>query len=985
VSNNLTEAVVNLAADASQLNSGLDAAVSKMEAAGRRIQAIGNQLSLKVSLPLAGIGTASTFAAAKFDKSMRQTAALTSFTADQVNALRGDVRAMGVEFGTGANAAADALFFLATPALTAAQNMAILRESLRAASIGLGEAKDIALGVVGAMNAYAKSGLTAARATEILAAGTKFGRFEAAELVPQLGRLTGFASAMGIAFEDLIGTMSVLTLTGASTAEAATSLSSILSTLAGTSAEGEELLASFGLSMEQLREVAAGPNGLINVLRMMDEATGGNIEQLEAIMPNIRALRGAMIALSQDSQVVDDALAGVRNSAGLLAEAQVELEGAMQKLRRSMARFQNVAISVGEAVGPVLVPAITALTKILDAMGKVLDSLPVGLKVVVVLFGAMAFAIGPVLSLLGSVVTMVPGWVLMFLAIKKVSGGITLLSAQIPPLSAIWAAFNARLAASSISMHLATARAFAFGKVLPLLRLGLMAIVTSPFFIVSALLVAAFGVWIQVALAVRENWKILSYEASQLGKNIMDAFRLTFPTLAFFVDKAMELARAFGLIGRERIEPPDTTELNRMLLEWEAASEAVTRSAPPPDWLEDAREASKTLSDSLQAAQDRARLLGKEFDLTGAQASAYEAAVQALTGAHVDFDAVVGPQGETLRELAGHFLLLQQQVEEAQRQMELQGIVQGFADSMEMIRDSTQLLGPAFDSAGARVAAYEQAIGDLLARNEDLDAQVGPQGKSLRQLAAELQLLKEGMSISAEAGGNFNTKLAEGVRLVEQAAGPWAILAEQAIALQVALDAGKISFEEFFMTLQHFEEAARKAAEALEKNTTKASALEQGLVDLTTRGIDRFVDSIFDAQQSFKEFVRQSIIEVSKLIVKLQLLKLIGGSDASIFGIKIPGLARGGFLGPGRLGLVGEQGPEVISGGRTGVRVVPIPDGGGAAAGEGSVNVTVVNQVHAMDSRDVGRFFEENEPLIAGAMLRATQRSFGLRRRLGGA
>jgi len=54
----------------------------------------------------------------------------------------------------------------------------------------------------------------------------------------------------------------------------------------------------------------------------------------------------------------------------------------------------------------------------------------------------------------------------------------------------------------------------------------------------------------------------------------------------------------------------------------------------------------------------------------------------------------------------------------------------------------------------------------------------------------------------------------------------------------------------------------------------------------------------------------------------------IGGVGASTAGVFTGGYAKGGFLAPGKLGIVGENGPEFAFGGRNGMTISPNGGGG---------------------------------------------------------
>ncbi|GAF67930.1 unnamed protein product, partial [marine sediment metagenome] len=288
-----------------------------MEQAGERMSKAGKKMTTSLTLPLLGIAGAGVKIAADFDASMRKIVGLVGIPIEQVNEWREDVRHLGVQYGASAKEAADALFFITSAGLRGAEAMETLEVALAASAAGMGEVKVVADAATSAMNAYSVAGLTATRATEILTAGVRMGKLESEQLAPVMGRITGTAAALNVSFEDVVGTLAVFSRTGTQAAEGATQLLSMMSSLLGTSKEGEEALIGEGLSLEKLRDIAAKPGGLLQVMRLLNRTFKGNQEALKSVIPNLRAFRGVMNALAQDTEAVDFVMQGVRDSVGI--------------------------------------------------------------------------------------------------------------------------------------------------------------------------------------------------------------------------------------------------------------------------------------------------------------------------------------------------------------------------------------------------------------------------------------------------------------------------------------------------------------------------------------------------------------------------------------------------------------------------------------------------------------------------------------------
>lgn len=264
---------------------------------------------------------------------------------------------------------ADALMFIVSSGFQGAAALEVLDASARAGAAGLGEVAVIADAVTSAINAYGPGVLTATRATDVLTAAVREGKIEADQFAPVLGKLLPTASAMGIAFEDVAGILAAMSRTGFDAAEASTALGAVMSTLLKPSKGAADTLEAAGLSMAEMRDIAGQPGGLVEVMRILDGALGDNEEALSKVVPNVRAFRGIMNLLAQDASVVDDVLAGVRDSVGATDDAFAAVsETAEFKLAQAMATLKTRLVEVGAEAAPQVVAAIEQIIPVLEAV-----------------------------------------------------------------------------------------------------------------------------------------------------------------------------------------------------------------------------------------------------------------------------------------------------------------------------------------------------------------------------------------------------------------------------------------------------------------------------------------------------------------------------------------------------------------------------------------------------------------------------------------
>ena len=110
---------VDLGLDSAQFSKGLKDAQASLRAAGKRMSQVGQQMSVALTAPLAGMGALTLRTAGDFEASMNRVGAALGATEDEFATLRGLAREMGGTTRFSATEAADAIEVLAKNGLDA--------------------------------------------------------------------------------------------------------------------------------------------------------------------------------------------------------------------------------------------------------------------------------------------------------------------------------------------------------------------------------------------------------------------------------------------------------------------------------------------------------------------------------------------------------------------------------------------------------------------------------------------------------------------------------------------------------------------------------------------------------------------------------------------------------------------------------------------------------------------------------------------------
>ena len=259
----------------------------------------------------------------KFEKGMAEVATITDLSTAEMASLGREVQKFSSQYAVDATEAAKALYMTisaGTPATNGgAQAFAVMGEALRFGKTALVDAATSVDLITTVLNSYGMKAEEVKRVSDILFTTIKQGKTTGEELAGSLGRVTPIAAAAGVSLEDLSAAAVMLTRAGLSTDEAMTSLRGLLVSIVKPTEKSAKAIEKLNLQMFD-EAVLKTDGGLFKVLEELQVATKGNVGELAELVPNVRALTGALAAAGQQKDL-PDILDSLRNSTGVLDEA----------------------------------------------------------------------------------------------------------------------------------------------------------------------------------------------------------------------------------------------------------------------------------------------------------------------------------------------------------------------------------------------------------------------------------------------------------------------------------------------------------------------------------------------------------------------------------------------------------------------------------------------------------------------------------------
>jgi TP901 family phage tail tape measure protein len=376
------------------------------------LMTLGAGMTKFVTLPVLGAAGASVKMALDYETAFTKIGAISNATQQQVAGWKDEVLGMAGETAQAPRELADALFFLASAGLDAEQIMPTLEASAKAAASGLGETADIARLTANVLNAYAGTGLTAARATDVLVAAVKEGTAEPEEFATAMGRILPIAARSKVSFDAIAASMAAMSNIGLDVSEATTALRGALQAMIAPGTQAKEVMEEAGVSAQDLLD-SFEQDGLIAAVRLLEEGIRGIsdteaefINNMRMAIPNVRALTGLFALTGQEAAKVDAIFKNVTNSTGEAGRVFAETaRGPGFQMDQALARIQSTAIRVGQQLLPVVTDIARKVGDLIGGFGN----LDPALQANIVKWGLLAAAAGPALMIFSKLIGVVAG------------------------------------------------------------------------------------------------------------------------------------------------------------------------------------------------------------------------------------------------------------------------------------------------------------------------------------------------------------------------------------------------------------------------------------------------------------------------------------------------------------------------------------------------------------------------------------------------
>ena len=362
---------------------------------------VGRNMTMGISLPLAGLGYIATKTAAKFESSMSQTANALG----DVNRPMENLEKLALDLGAStifsAGEVADAMTELAKGGFNEAEISAgALQSTLDLAAAGGIELADAAGMITSAMNTFGIGAADSAQIADALAGAADASAADVKELAWSLTQVGSLASLANQDLTDVTGTLAALAQNGIKGSTAGTTIRSVLTTLIKPTEQASMYMEKYNLQFKDAE-------GNIKPLPQLAQELANGFRNVSAADRNLAltsifgtfGLRGAKVLMEEGAKGINEYAAASRRAGAANRAAEARMGPTQRALEELSGAWETLMVVLGKGMAPI----IQKIAGALKGMAEALANLPEGVQTGVIAFGALLAAAGPLLMAVGGI------------------------------------------------------------------------------------------------------------------------------------------------------------------------------------------------------------------------------------------------------------------------------------------------------------------------------------------------------------------------------------------------------------------------------------------------------------------------------------------------------------------------------------------------------------------------------------------------------
>lgn len=353
----------------------IDNKFKSFDTIGNRFQDIGSKLTMGVTLPIIGAGTAASKFAMDFGTGMAKVSTIADTTKVPMDKLKTGVVELSNKVGVTTKDLNEALYETLSAGVDTAKSIDFLNVAVKAAKGGFTDTATAVDGLTTVLNSYGLAADEADKIANQMLITQNLGKTTFGELASSIGKVTPIAAALGISTDELFSSLSSTTSQGLATAESVTALKAAMSNIIKPSKEASEAAEMLGIEFstsavkskgwigflqevrEKLKEAAPTYDDALmrqekytRLIAESEKAGGKNNKQLQEYKDKLKEAKQEVELLTQAQDSTIGGFATMFGSVeGLNSVLMLTSEGGMNIYNESMSQMKNNTTALDDA------------------------------------------------------------------------------------------------------------------------------------------------------------------------------------------------------------------------------------------------------------------------------------------------------------------------------------------------------------------------------------------------------------------------------------------------------------------------------------------------------------------------------------------------------------------------------------------------------------------------------------------------------------
>lgn len=375
----------------------------KVQKAGEKVKDAGSGMTKKVTAPILAAGAASAKMAMDFEDSMAKVSTIADATEVPMDEMQKAILDLSNQTGISSEEIAQNVYDSISAGQKTGDAVNFVSNSTKLAKAGFADAGAALDVLTTIMNAYGLKASEVTNVSDMLIQTQNLGKTTVADLASSMGKVIPTANAYGVSLDELCAGYAIMTENGVATAESTTYMNGMLNELgkSGTTVS-ETLKEKTGKTFKELMDSGMS---LSDVLKIISDAATENNKSFGDMWSSSEAGKAGMILLGDSAENFNGVLEQMQNSAGATNTAFEKLDTNSTKIKKATNELKNDAIDIGTTLMEELAPIIENIAEKISQFTEWFNGLSESEKQMIIQIGLIVAAIGPLLIVLGTVVS----------------------------------------------------------------------------------------------------------------------------------------------------------------------------------------------------------------------------------------------------------------------------------------------------------------------------------------------------------------------------------------------------------------------------------------------------------------------------------------------------------------------------------------------------------------------------------------------------